>query len=52
MRYEVFISYSHTADRKLAPAIQYGLNWIDTPWHHLPSIRALRDLSDSGGRTG
>jgi hypothetical protein len=33
MRYRAFISYSHAADDRLAPAIQTGLWRLARPWN-------------------
>ena len=43
MRYQGFISYSHAADGKLAPAIHGGLHRIAKPWYRLRSMRVFRD---------
>ena len=43
MRYQGFISYSHAADGKLAPAIHNGLHRIAKPWYRLRSMRVFRD---------
>src|SRR5262245_35267316 len=43
MPYDVFISYSHAADGKLAPALQAGLQGFARPWNRLRAIRAFRD---------
>ena len=42
MPYKAFISYSHAADGKLAPALQSGLKNIARPVYR-PSIRIFRD---------
>ena len=52
MRYKAFISYSHAADGKLAPAIQRALHRIAKPWYRLRTMRVFRDqtsLSTSPG---
>ena len=43
MLYNAFISYSHAADDKLAPAIQRGLHQLAKPWYRLRALRAFRD---------
>lgn len=43
MPYNAFISYSHAADDKLAPALQRGLHQLARPWYRLRSLRAFRD---------
>lgn len=46
MRYKAFISYSHGADGKLAPAIQRALHRIGKPWYRLRSMRVFRDQTN------
>jgi WD40 repeat protein len=46
MRYKAFISYSHGADGKLAPAIQSALHRIGKPWYRLRSMRVFRDQTN------
>ena len=46
MRYKAFISYSHRADGKLAPAIQSALHRIAKPWYRLRSMRVFRDQTN------
>lgn len=41
--YKAFISYSHSADGKLAPAVQRGLHRFAKPWYRLRAMRAFRD---------
>ena len=41
--YKAFISYSHAADGKLAPALQHGLQKFACPWNQLRAIRVFRD---------
>lgn len=43
MLYKAFISYSHAADDKLAPALQSALHNFAKPWYRLRSIRVFRD---------
>ena len=43
MAYKGFISYSHAADGKLAPAIQSALQSFAKPWNKLRTIRIFRD---------
>src|SRR5580698_8602676 len=43
MTYKAFISYSHAADGKLAPAIQSALQSFAKPWYKLRAIRVFRD---------
>ncbi len=46
MRYKAFISYSHAADGKLAPAIQHALHRIAKPWYRLRTMRVFRDQTN------
>src|SRR3712207_2492211 len=41
--YAAFISYSHAADGKLAPALQRGLHGFARPWFRLRALRVFRD---------
>jgi hypothetical protein len=41
--YKAFISYSHAADGKLAPALQSALHRFAKPWYRLRAIRVFRD---------
>ncbi|MGE0816765.1 MAG: TIR domain-containing protein [Vicinamibacterales bacterium] len=41
--YHAFISYSHAADGKLAPALQSALHRLGKPWFRLRSMRVFRD---------
>lgn len=43
MNYKAFISYSHAADGRLAPAIQSALHRFAKPWYRLRAIRVFRD---------
>jgi hypothetical protein len=43
MRYNAFLSYSHAADGKLAPAIQSALHRLARPWYKLSSLWIFRD---------
>ena len=43
MAYDTFISYSHSADGKLAPAVQTGLQRLARPWWRLRALRIFRD---------
>ena len=46
MRYKAFLSYSHTADEKLAPALQSALHRFDCPWYRSRAIRVFRDTTN------
>jgi WD40 repeat protein len=43
MGYDAFISYSHTADGRLAPAVQSGLQRLARPWYRTRALRVFRD---------
>src|ERR1700730_6747351 len=43
MAYDAFISYSHAADGRLAPAVQLGLQRLARPWYRARSLRVFRD---------
>jgi WD40 repeat protein len=42
-RYGSFMSYSHAADGKLAPALQRGIQRLGKPFYRRPIIRVFRD---------
>lgn len=52
MEFKAFISYSHTADGKLAPAVQEGLRVIAKPWYRLRTMRVFRDQTNLGASPG
>lgn len=43
MSYDAFISYSHSADGQLAPAVQRGLQKMAKPWHRRRALHVFRD---------
>lgn len=43
MKYKAFISYSHAADGKLAPAFQFALHRFARPWFRVRAMRVFRD---------
>ena len=43
MRYDAFISYSHAADGKLAPALQSALQRFAKPWYRRRALHIFRD---------
>ena len=45
MRYDAFISYSHAADGRLAPALQSALHRFARPWNRLRALRVFRDTT-------
>ena len=42
-RYDGFMSYSHAADGKLAPAMQAALHALGRPWYKLRALSVFRD---------
>ena len=47
-KYDVFISYSHKADRDIAPRLQSGLEKLAKPWYRRRAMRVFRDETDLG----
>jgi WD40 repeat protein len=43
MTFNGFISYSHAADGRLAPAVQRGLHTLARPWHRRRALWIFRD---------
>ncbi|GAA0561551.1 hypothetical protein GCM10010172_50940 [Paractinoplanes ferrugineus] len=43
MTFDGFISYSHAADGRLAPAVQRGLHRLGKPWHRRRALWIFRD---------
>ncbi|WP_213007780.1 TIR domain-containing protein [Paractinoplanes toevensis] len=43
MNFDGFISYSHAADGRLAPAVQRGLHRLAKPWHRRRALWIFRD---------
>lgn len=43
MSFDGFISYSHAADGKVAPAVQRGLHRLAKPWHRRRALWIFRD---------
>lgn len=41
--YDAFLSYSHAADGRLAPAVQRGLHQLAKPWYRMRALRVFRD---------
>ena len=41
--YDVFLSYSHAADGRLAPALQQALQAMAKPWYRRRALRVFRD---------
>jgi WD40 repeat protein len=45
MAYDAFISYSHAADGRLAPALQRAMQRLAKPWYRPRALRVFRDES-------
>ena len=45
-KYDAFISYSHAADGKLAPALQRSLHRIAKPFYKLRALNIFRDQTN------
>ena len=43
--YDAFVSYSHAADGRLAPALQAGLQSLAKAWYRRRALRVFRDKS-------
>jgi hypothetical protein len=43
MKYQGFLSYSHAADGKLAPALERALHSLARPWYRFRLIHVFRD---------
>ena len=43
--FDAFISYSHAADGRLAPALQTALQSIGKPWYRRRALRVFRDTT-------
>src|SRR6266511_306145 len=41
--YDAFVSYSHAADGRLAPALQEGLQSLGKAWYRRRALRVFRD---------
>ncbi len=50
--YNAFISYSHAADAKLAPAIQSALHQFARPWYRMRALRVFRDQTSLAANPG
>src|SRR3712207_2231637 len=50
--YAAFISYSHAADGKLAPALQRGLHGFARPWFRLRAVHVFRDETSLSANPG
>src|SRR6185437_14989420 len=46
MAYSAFISYSHTADSRLAAALQSALHRFAKPWYKLRALHIFRDQTN------
>lgn len=52
MLYNAFVSYSHAADGKLAPAVQHALHTFAKPWYKLRALRVFRDKTSLSATPG
>ncbi len=52
MSYDAFLSYSHAADDRLAPALQSSLQKFAKPWHRLKAINVFRDKTSLAANPG
>jgi hypothetical protein len=52
MTYHAFISYSHAADERLAPAIQSGLQRLARPFYRLRALNVFRDKTGLAATPG
>lgn len=46
MKYNAFISYSHAADSRVAPALQSFLHQLAKPWYRIRALNVFRDHTD------
>jgi MTH538 TIR-like domain (DUF1863)/WD domain, G-beta repeat/Anaphase-promoting complex subunit 4 WD40 domain len=46
MAYNAFMSYSHAADGRLAPALQSALHQFAKPWYRLRALHIFRDKTN------
>jgi hypothetical protein len=52
VHYHAFLSYSHAADGRLAPALQNAVQRFATPWYRLRSLRLFRDQTGLSASPG
>jgi YD repeat-containing protein len=52
VRYNAFLSYSHAADGRLAPALQSALHRLAKPWYRLRQLRVFRDQTNLAASPG
>lgn len=50
--YKAFLSYSHAADGKLAPALQRAVQRLGKPWYRRPVVRVFRDETSLSANPG
>jgi hypothetical protein len=50
--YKAFMSYSHAADGKLAPALQRGIQRLGKPWYRRPVVQVFRDETSLSANPG
>src|SRR5262245_35561959 len=50
--YNAFISYSHAADARLAPALRTALHAFARPWNRMRALRVFRDKTSLSASPG
>ena len=50
--YDAFISYSHAADGKLAPALESALEGFAKPWYRRRALNLFRDQTSLSATPG
>jgi hypothetical protein len=50
--YDAFLSYSHAADGRLAPALRVAEQRFATPWYRLRRMRLFRDDTGLSANSG
>jgi MTH538 TIR-like domain (DUF1863) len=50
--YKAFVSYSHVADGKLAPALQRGIEHLGKAWYRRAVVRVFRDETNLSANLG
>ena len=51
-RFDAFVSYSHAADGRLAPALQEGLQQFAKKWYRRRALRLFRDQTNLSANPG
>src|SRR5215472_10202232 len=50
--YAAFLSYSHSADRRLAVTVQRALQRLSKPWYRRPTLKIFRDETSLSANPG